>query len=98
MARQSMDRAHGAEPGRCRSSDRPRPAGADGPPGELRRDDARREHEQGRRRAFQESTRSGRAANLMDGLMRIARQMENGDATVGMTRMMEMMGRGDGPQ
>jgi hypothetical protein len=34
----------------------------------------------------------------MDGLMRIARQMENGDATVGMTRMMEMMGRGDGPQ
>ncbi len=45
------------------------------------------------RRAMQDLLQSGRAAKLMDGMMRMARQMGNGDVMAGMTRMMEMMGR-----
>jgi hypothetical protein len=45
------------------------------------------------RQAMQQLMQSGRAATLMDGMMKMARQMGNGDAMVGMTRMMEMMGR-----
>ncbi len=43
--------------------------------------------------AMQQLIQSGRAATLMDGMMKMARQMGNGDAMLGMTRMMEMMGR-----
>ncbi|MGH7268278.1 MAG: hypothetical protein ACREMB_25950 [Candidatus Rokuibacteriota bacterium] len=40
-----------------------------------------------------ELMQSGRAAQMMDGMMDMARRMGNGDVMIGMTRMMEMMGR-----
>jgi hypothetical protein len=45
------------------------------------------------RQAMQELMRSGKAPELMDRTMQMARRMGNGDVMAGMTRMMEMMSR-----
>ena len=42
---------------------------------------------------MQDLMRSGKAPELMDRMMQMARRMGNGDVMAGMTRMMKMMGR-----
>lgn len=44
------------------------------------------------RKAMQEFMTSDRAPQAMTNMMEMARRMGNGDTTLGMTRMMEMMG------
>ena len=44
------------------------------------------------RKATQEFMQSPKAAQAMNNMMEMARHMGNGDAMLGMTRMMEMMG------
>lgn len=46
--------------------------------------------------AMREFMQSDKAPRMMSQMMKMARQMGNGDVTAGMTKMMDMMGSGNG--